>query len=88
MGLGPSSFFLTGAFGGPGVAVDHTRATVDEGFSASDSLTAATRDLACSTIAAFSASAPAASPASGIADGGGVPDASVGTTTPGGFEFG
>src|ERR1043165_5245495 len=79
VGFGPSSFFLTGGFGAPGA-------------SASDSFTAATRDFACSTIDAFSASAPASVPAGGIADGGGVPDASesetpgdVGSSEPGCF---
>ena len=52
------------------------------GCSCKDSLTAATRDFACSTIAAFSSSAPASVPAGGIADGGGVPDASE-SETPG-----
>src|ERR1051325_6712727 len=81
VGFGPSSFFLTGGFGAPAPA----------GCS-SDSFTAATRDFACSTIDAFSASAPARVPAGGIADGGGVPDASesetpgdVGSSEPGCF---
>src|SRR5215212_6594747 len=72
VGFGPSSFFLTGGFGAPAPA----------GCSCSDSFTAATRDFACSTIAAFSASAPATTPAEGIAEGGGVPDASE-SETPG-----
>src|ERR1044072_7353073 len=59
VGFGPSSFFLTGGFGAPAGC-------------SSDSFTAATRDFACSTIDAFSASAPASDPAGGIADGGGV----------------
>src|SRR6185369_8437058 len=78
VGLGPSSFFLTGGLGAPA--------------SASDSFTAATRDFACSTIDAFSASAPASVPAGGIADGGGVPGVSesetpgeVGSSEPGCF---
>src|SRR6185503_17732371 len=86
-GFGPSSFFFTGAFGTPatgGVVALGSAAT----FSPSDSLTAATRDLACSTIAAFSASAPAASPALGMAGGGGVPASPGGTTTPGGSALG
>src|SRR6185436_1718225 len=77
VGFGPSSFFLTGGFGAPG---------------SSESFTAATRAFACSTIDAFSASAPASVPAGGIADGGGVPDASesetpgdVGSSEPGCF---
>src|SRR6185369_1998137 len=69
VGLGPSSFFLTGGFGAPAPA-----------GCASDSFTAATRAFACSTIDAFSASAPASVPADGIADGGGVPDASASET--------
>src|ERR1051326_3015434 len=79
VGLGPSSFFLTGGFGAPAGC-------------SSDSFTAATRAFACSTIDAFSASAPASVPAGGIADGGGVPDASesetpgdVGSSEPGCF---
>src|ERR1041384_4192570 len=71
VGLGPSSFFLTGGFGAPAAA----------GCS-NDSLTAATRAFACSTIDAFSASAPASVPAGGMAEGGGVPDASA-SETPG-----
>ena len=47
----------------------------------SDSFTAATRAFACSTIDAFSASAPASVPAGGIAEGGGVPDASASETS-------
>src|ERR1051325_6560484 len=76
-GFGPSSFFLTGALGAP--------AAGGAAFSASDSFTAATRDFACSTIADFSASAPANSPPAGIAEGGGVPCDSGGVTTPGTF---
>src|SRR6185295_4014784 len=44
-GLGPSSFFLTGAFGAPGAAGVAAVVVPPGVFSPSDSLTAATRDF-------------------------------------------